>query len=728
MSHKNESTDETDCRSSIDSTMLGVDVEKANLLPKPSASSDDEIQATWKTNESLKHESSAATHHDPEKSPTLNHSPVPSFVDRHPHFNITVPLFIWLVNPFIWWKMGWDPRGTLLMGTAQSLVAIGITTAIWSFLTSGSRDEHTIDCSIDRTANAGEDKSGTTETADHVKSPVLDAPHASKRPSTEEGAASWKNKETKSTVVFLWMMALVSVTNALISLPWSQANLHSTRACQTPSHRGSFQLGKHRVSIAPPIECQIKVTACADSVDSTFLISDGITEKLAGCLRRTPNHHHSQMPNIETCLAKIEIPGHWNEPGSTRVSTAVAIIMSYEGYQALRVRFGGDLPAVQRKLSKLSYDEWERTADDITITLSPEQIPAFKSLGLKYDVMHGDLGASINAESASGAEWKRQIDDLAWYDSYHPYDDHKAYFEELHAAHPDHSEIISTGTSYEGRDIFGIHFWGDEGPGKPAIVFHGTVHAREWITAPVIEYLTLQLLTGYRNDNQTTVARDSYDFYIFPFVNPDGFVYTQTNDRLWRKNRQPPPNNSTVCWGRDINRNWPYKWDANPNGASADPCHFGYKGEAPGDTPEMAGLHAFIDRLRDTNGIKLFIDWHSYSQYLLAPLSWNCTQYIPKLGQHINLARRATQAIREVEGTQFVFGPSCATLYVATGYSIDYAYEVGKADWAYLIELRDTGNHGFVLPPAQIRGSAEEQWAGFKTILQYVDVEDIFEA
>ncbi|CRK17463.1 hypothetical protein BN1708_012069 [Verticillium longisporum] len=193
-------------------------------------------------------------------------------------------------------------------------------------------------------------------------------------------------------------------------------------------------------------------------------------------------------------------------------------IVSYEGYQALRVRFEGDLPAVQRKLSKLSYDEWERTADDITITLSPEQIPAFKSLGLKYDVMHGDLGASINAESASGAECKRQIDDLAWYDSYHPYDDHKAYFEELHAAHPDHSEIISTGTSYEGRDIFGIHFWGDEGPGKPAIVFHGTVHAREWITAPVIEYLTLQLLTGYRNDNQTTVARNSYDFYIFPFV------------------------------------------------------------------------------------------------------------------------------------------------------------------------------------------------------------------
>ncbi|CRK24825.1 hypothetical protein HYQ45_012997 [Verticillium longisporum] len=328
MSHMNESTDETYYRSSIDSRMLGVDVEKANLLPKPLASSNDEIQATWKTNEGLKPEPSAAIHHDPAQSPALDHSPVASFVETHPHFNITVPLFIWLVNPFIWWKMGWDSRGTLLMGTAQSLVAIGLTTAIWSCLTSGSRDGHAIDCSIDRTANEGEDhpkeKPGTTETADDVKSPVLDAPYASKRSITAEGAASWKDKGTKSTVVFLWMMALISVTNALISLPWSQASPHSTRACQTHSHRGSFQLGKHRISIAPPMECQIKVTACADSVDSTF-VSDSITEKLAGCLRRTPNHHHSQMPNIETCLAKIEIPGHWKEPGSTRVSTAVAM-------------------------------------------------------------------------------------------------------------------------------------------------------------------------------------------------------------------------------------------------------------------------------------------------------------------------------------------------------------------------------------------------------------------
>ena len=27
--------------------------------------------------------------------------------------------------------------------------------------------------------------------------------------------------------------------------------------------------------------------------------------------------------------------------------------------------------------------------------------------------------------------------------------------------------------------------WGAGGPGKPAVLWHGTVHAREWIVAPV---------------------------------------------------------------------------------------------------------------------------------------------------------------------------------------------------------------------------------------------------
>lgn len=195
---------------------------------------------------------------------------------------------------------------------------------------------------------------------------------------------------------------------------------------------------------------------------------------------------------------------------------------------------------------------------------------------------------------------------------------------------------------------------------------------------------------------------------------------------MWRKNRQPPPcSSNSTCYGRDINRNWPYKWNATAAGASSNPCSQTYKGEREADTPEMQGMHALIDKLRDEVGIKLFIDWHSFSQFLLAPVGWDCKTYVPTLGEHTYVAHQTSRAIRSVSGTQFVFGPSCSVLYFSTGYSVDYAYEVGKAKYSYLIELRDTGNYGFILPPEQIRGSVEEQWAGMKTMLSLLDT-DLF--
>ena len=140
---------------------------------------------------------------------------------------------------------------------------------------------------------------------------------------------------------------------------------------------------------------------------------------------------------------------------------------------------------------------------------------------------------------------RQEANNLTWYNTYHPYEDHIQYFRDLQAAFPNNSEWTSSGTSYEGRDLYGIHLWGASGPGKPAVLFHGTVHAREWIATPVgishiyalsmekenklsgeyqvVEYITHQLISGYNaGDNITQSFVDNYDFYIFPIVNPDG--------------------------------------------------------------------------------------------------------------------------------------------------------------------------------------------------------------
>lgn len=93
-----------------------------------------------------------------------------------------------------------------------------------------------------------------------------------------------------------------------------------------------------------------------------------------------------------------------------------------------------------------------------------------------------------------------------------------------------------------------------------------------------------------------------------------GFLYTQSSDRLWRKNRQT--NSGSSCVGRDINRNWNYMWNV-PGGASTDPCADDYKGVSAGDTVEFKALSSYIQNLKNTQGLKLYIDYHSYSQLFM---------------------------------------------------------------------------------------------------------------
>ena len=97
------------------------------------------------------------------------------------------------------------------------------------------------------------------------------------------------------------------------------------------------------------------------------------------------------------------------------------------------------------------------------------------------------------------------------------------FLKDLQSQFPRNSEIVSSGNSLQGNAITGIHFYGSGGKGsKPAVVFHGTVHAREWIASMTVEYFAYALLSGYGKDNSITGFVDKYDFYLFPIVNPDG--------------------------------------------------------------------------------------------------------------------------------------------------------------------------------------------------------------
>ncbi len=71
----------------------------------------------------------------------------------------------------------------------------------------------------------------------------------------------------------------------------------------------------------------------------------------------------------------------------------------------------------------------------------------------------------------------------------------------------------------------------------------------------------------------------------------------------------------------------------------------------------------------------------------------------------------------ELYGPRFTNLACCllaaVVLYQSSGNGRDYLTDVGKAQFGWGIELRDT-QYGFVLPPEQILPSGIEVWEGLK--------------
>jgi hypothetical protein len=129
----------------------------------------------------------------------------------------------------------------------------------------------------------------------------------------------------------------------------------------------------------------------------------------------------------------------------------------YEGTKVYHVKTGRHVAEVQKRLAEFSHNIWESSSDHIDVAIPRHQVARFEALGLNARVLHADLGSSIAAEAQVKSSWKRQDSGSSgdWFDSYHPYEDHIEYFKELQESFPENSNWTSSGTSYEGRDIYG---------------------------------------------------------------------------------------------------------------------------------------------------------------------------------------------------------------------------------------------------------------------------------
>jgi hypothetical protein len=184
------------------------------------------------------------------------------------------------------------------------------------------------------------------------------------------------------------------------------------------------------------------------------------------------------------------------------------------------------------------------------------------------------------------------------------------------------------------------------GSNKKSLIFEGTHHAREWISPATVNWFLNELLTS--SDTEVKAIANTYDLYFFPVTNPDGYEYSWTTDRLWRKTRRPTTN--LLCTGIDLNRNWDNFF--NQGGTSFNPCSNIYAGETPFSEPESRQLADFIKSVPNLAG---YFAFHSYSQLLMIPYGWT-HELLDNYDQLYEIGVKAIETLKAKYGTEYEVG------------------------------------------------------------------------
>jgi len=267
--------------------------------------------------------------------------------------------------------------------------------------------------------------------------------------------------------------------------------------------------------------------------------------------------------------------------------------------------------------------------------------------------------------------------------------------------------VTQLNTTYEGRPLRVVKITSGPQGKKPVIFWEGGIHAREWITHVTMCYQISSLASGYGTDKDATNLLDNFEIHIVPIVNGDGYVYTWTTDRTWRKTRSP--NARSPCIGTDPNRNWDDHWCE--IGASTEPCSDSYCGSSAFSEREVQTMaNHVLNVAKGGQKVLNFIDWHSYGQLYMGPYGWSAAPP-PDAQVQANLGNQNVAVIQKVNGLTYQYGRIYTIIYPASGSSADWGYDTGKVVYSYGVELRDTGEYGFLLPANQIRPQGAEIWA-----------------
>jgi hypothetical protein len=257
--------------------------------------------------------------------------------------------------------------------------------------------------------------------------------------------------------------------------------------------------------------------------------------------------------------------------------------------------------------------------------------------------------------------------------------------------------LDSIGASVQGRPILAVKIGAAaDAPNRPNVLFMGTHHAREWVSTEMAMRLIRWLA-----DSAPPGLLAARDVWVIPVENPDGYQYTFTNDRFWRKNRR---DNGDGTFGVDLNRNYPEFWGYDNAGSSGATANETYRGPGPASEPETKAIMAF----HAAHPPVASVSYHTYSGLVLYPYGFRDGALAPDLPIYRALGGTdVLPAVRDsVPDTFHAYyhpGPGW-NLYPTNGEYTDWAYRAHRTI-AFTTELTSgcctpdsNFYYGFVFP------------------------------
>lgn len=329
---------------------------------------------------------------------------------------------------------------------------------------------------------------------------------------------------------------------------------------------------------------------------------------------------------------------------------------------------------------------------------------------------------------------------------------------------PDLCTRVTLNNSIEGRPIHALRLRAGGGTNRRGILIVGGMHARELMNPDAIIELAFDLAQAYTSETglayggaewsalDVRVMMETLDIWMLPCANPDGrnHVMKTGGDWNWRMNRRDNPD--TTCEGVDPNRNCDFMWRVIGPTTVCNPCSNtqGFVGRLPFSEPESQNIHLLCDAHR----IDVFVDVHSFSEFVLFPWGHAPTQttqtaprftdlpfgfcrpldppghqeYMPPRDQlrYQTVAGRVADAIRAVRGRNYVL----KTIYqvyngTTTGTSSDYVYSRHIANpalrktFAFAFETGpNTGNDRLSFQPVDPEPIKLDTKAGLVALIQ----------